>query len=487
MIDTDALRKKVIDLAIQGKLTEQLPSDGDAETLYARIQEEKGRLVKEGKIKKDKAFPDISADEIPFEIPKNWKWVHMGDIFDHNTGKALNNSDKEGKKLEYITTSNMYWDHFELNSLKSMFFKESEIEKCTIKKGDLLICEGGDIGRSAIWCFDYEMRIQNHIHKLRGYGGIDHRFYFYIMRNYKDSGMIDGRGIGLQGFSSKRVHSLVVPLAPLAEQKRIAEKLEELFSQIDIIDDLQSKYSNDLAVLKSKIIDAGIQGKLTEQLPEDGNAEDFRLEASRYKETLTAQGVLKNRKNKEIKEITDREVPYELPNSWSWFRLGEIVEVFGRIGFRGYTKSDLVQRNQGAISMSPSNISKDGEISFDESTYISWDKYEESPEIMLKEGDIVLVKTGSSYGKCGIIKKLPEKATINPQLAILKYVKCNNKYLYYVLQSSVAWKQYESFVIGAATPTFSQEKLSNMLIPIAPIKEQKRIADKIDEFLETIA
>jgi len=230
--DLAVLKSKIIDSGIQGKLTEQLSEDGDAEDLYAQILNQKSQLIKEGKIKKEKPLPDIAANEIPFEIPKNWKWVHLGEIFEHNTGKALNSSDKDGELLEYITTSNMYWEHFELVSLKKMFFKESEIEKCTIKKGDLLICEGGDIGRSAIWDFDYEMRIQNHIHKLRGYGGINHKYYYYMMWNYKNRGIIDGRGIGLQGFSSKRVHSLVAPLPPIDEQNRIVERIDSILEQL---------------------------------------------------------------------------------------------------------------------------------------------------------------------------------------------------------------------------------------------------------------
>ncbi len=230
--DREILKSKIIDAGIRGELTEQLSEDGNAEDLYASIQKEKANLIKEGKIKKEKPSPEISDEEVPFEIPDNWKWVHMGDVFEHNTGKALNNADKNGVKLEYITTSNMYWDHFELDNLKCMFFKESEIEKCTITKGDLLICEGGDIGRSAIWTFDYDMRIQNHIHRLRGHCGIVHKYYYYVMRNYKDMGMIDGRGIGLQGFSSKRVHSLVVPLPPLEEQKRIVEKIQSILSAL---------------------------------------------------------------------------------------------------------------------------------------------------------------------------------------------------------------------------------------------------------------
>ena len=229
--DVSALKSKVIDAGIQGRLTEQLPEDGTAQELFEQIQEEKTRLVKKGKIKKQKPLPPIKPEEVPFEIPGNWMWVRLGDIFDHNTGKALNASDKEGSLLEYITTSNVYWDHFELNSLKSMYFRDDEIEKCTIKKGDLLICEGGDIGRSAIWPYEQEMRIQNHLHKLRSFKPeINVKYYFYMMWSYKNSGLINGRGIGLQGFSSKRVHSLIVPLPPLAEQQRIAERIEEILS-----------------------------------------------------------------------------------------------------------------------------------------------------------------------------------------------------------------------------------------------------------------
>ena len=134
--------------------------------------------------------------------------------------------------------------------------------------------------------------------------------------------------------------------------------------------------------------------------------------------------------------------------------------------------------------MSPSNIDQlTGAIDFSDSTYLSWEKYEESPEIMLAKDDIVLVKTGSSYGKCGIIRELPEKATINPQLAILKYISCDNNYLNWVLKSPCAKSQYEQFVTGTSIPTFSQEKLANMFIPLPPLAEQHRIVAKIEEML----
>lgn len=231
--NVEALKSKVIDAGIKGKLTVQRPDDGNAEDLYTQIQFEKNRLVNEGKVKKSKPLPPIKSEEIPFEIPKNWKWVRLGEIFDHNTGKALNSSNKVGSLLTYITTSNVYWDHFELEGLKSMYFTDDELEKCTVQKGDLLICEGGDIGRSAIWSFDEKIRIQNHLHRLRPFKkGIISKYYYYLMWNYKQNGLIDGRGIGLQGFSSKRVHSLIVPLPPIAEQERIVQKIDSIISSI---------------------------------------------------------------------------------------------------------------------------------------------------------------------------------------------------------------------------------------------------------------
>lgn len=239
----------------------------------------------------------ISNEEIPFEIPSNWKWVHMGEIFQHNTGKALNSSKTDGELLEYITTSNVYWDKFDFKVIKKMPFTESEIEKCTITKGDLLICEGGDIGRSAIWSFDYDMRIQNHLHRLRGYlPEISHKYYFYMMRMYKHSGLIDGRGIGLQGFSSTRVHNLVIPLPPFAEQQRIVERVEEIFKYLNIIDEAQKKYSADAEILKSKLITMGIQGKLTKQLDSDGTAEELYQQIQEEKQKLIKEGKIKRKR-----------------------------------------------------------------------------------------------------------------------------------------------------------------------------------------------
>ena len=172
-------------------------------------------------------------DEIPFEVPDSWCWVRLGTLYQHNTGKALNSSNSAGAPLTYITTSNLYWDRFELDKLKEMPFTDAEIEKCTVTKGDLLVCEGGDIGRAAIWNYDFPIRIQNHIHRLRAYTSIDSKFYYYLLYLYKHSGLIGGKGIGIQGLSSNAIHQLLFPLPPLAEQHRSVESIEKLLPYCD--------------------------------------------------------------------------------------------------------------------------------------------------------------------------------------------------------------------------------------------------------------
>lgn len=175
---------------------------------------------------------EIDEEEIPFEVPESWCWCRIDDLFAHNSGKALNKSEnKVGTELEYITTSNLYWNYFELDNLKTMLFKDEEIEKCTVKKGDLLVCEGGEVGRSAIWNYDRTVCIQNHIHRLRAYDSkLNVLFYYHVMYLFKESKVIDNyaKGIGIKGLSSNALGSIIVPLPPLEEQEEIVKKLEEL-------------------------------------------------------------------------------------------------------------------------------------------------------------------------------------------------------------------------------------------------------------------
>ena len=230
----ERLKKSILQEAISGRLVAQDPNDEPARVLLDRIRKENAQLVKAGKLKKkDLIETPINEDEIPFEIPDSWEWVRIGFAFNHSSGKQLSGADTEGTIKEYITTSNLYWDRFELDNLKSMYFKDSEIERCTAKKGDLLVCEGGDIGRSAIWSYDFDICLQNHVHRLRPYVDGYARFAYYIMWFYKSIGQIGGKGIGIQGLSASALKSIIIPLPPLAEQHRIVAKLEQLLGEID--------------------------------------------------------------------------------------------------------------------------------------------------------------------------------------------------------------------------------------------------------------
>lgn len=227
------MQKSLLQMAIQGKLVEQRAEEGTGEELYRQIQAEKQRLIKEGKIKKEKPLPEIAEDEVPFEVPESWKWCFVGELFSHNTGKAMNASakkvDKSGSIRKFITTSNLYWNAFDFSTIKQMFFSDDELERCTIKKGDLLMNEGGAyFGRTAIWNYDYEICFQNHVHRLRPYSDIELMYFYHVFFFYRNMNMMRAKGTAMPGLSSVTLHNMMIPLPPLAEQKRIVAKLEEL-------------------------------------------------------------------------------------------------------------------------------------------------------------------------------------------------------------------------------------------------------------------
>ena len=210
-------KNKILDLAIHGKLVPQDPNDEPAIELLKRINPK----------------AEITCDNGHY--PFGWLETILGKLFNHNTGKALNSSNKEGVMKDYLTTSNVYWNKFDFTVIKQMPFKECELDKCTVTKGDLLVCEGGDIGRSAIWNYDYDICIQNHIHRLRPKIDLCVPFYYYTLAYLKENNLIGGKGIGLLGLSSNALHKIEIPLPPLAEQQRIVQKIKKLFSVLDNI------------------------------------------------------------------------------------------------------------------------------------------------------------------------------------------------------------------------------------------------------------
>ena len=474
------LKNSILQLAIQGKLVEQRPEEGTGEELYRQIQAEKQKLIREGKIKKEKPLPEIAEDEVPFDIPESWKWVYIGDLFQHNTGKALNGSARNGTPLEYITTSNVYWNRFELSNLKTMHFTENEIEKCTVRKGDLLVLEGGEIGRAAIWDFDFPMRIQNHIHRLRSFFSLVTEYFYYIFYLYKNNGMISGKGIAIQGLSANTLHVLKVPLPPLAEQKRIVAKIEELLPLIDRYEKAWSRLEEFNrrfpADMQKSLLQMAIQGKLVEQRPEEGTGEELYRQIQAEKQRLIKEGKIK--KEKPLPDIAEDEVPFEIPESWKWCFVGE-----------------LFSHNTGkAMNASAKKVDKSGSIrKFITTSNLYWNAFDfstikqmffsddELERCTIKKGDLLMNEGGAYFGRTAIWNYDYEICFQNHVHRLRPYSDIELMYFYHVLFFYRNMNMMRAK--GTAMPGLSSVTLHNMMIPLPPLAEQKRIVAKLEDLL----
>ena len=230
----ERLKKSILQEAIEGRLVPQDPNDEPASVLLDKIRSEKKRLVKEGKLKKkDLEENPISEDEKPFEIPESWEWVRIDQIATSQLGKTLDKGKQTGQEYPYLCSINVYWDGIDLSKVKSFLLREEELEKYKLKRGDLLVCEGGDYGRCSVWDSDDEMYYQNALHRIRFFGGLSVYFYKYIFEQYRNIDYIVGQGQTIKHFTYANMKSLAFPLPPLAEQHRIVAKIEQLMKEID--------------------------------------------------------------------------------------------------------------------------------------------------------------------------------------------------------------------------------------------------------------
>jgi type I restriction enzyme S subunit len=248
------LKQTILQEAIEGKLTEKRrvknPDIGTAKELLEQIKTEKEKLIKEKKLKASKPLAPINEDEIPFDIPSSWEWCRFGNIVEHNAGKTLDRGRNKGLAQKYITTSNLYWGYFILDDLKEMLIDESELSKCTVQKGDLLVCEGGEAGRSAVWENDETICIQNHIHRVRPYQNINtYYLYYYLMKIFL-TGEIDNyrNGMGIKNLSGKSLSTIIIPIAPKEEQKEIVATIEKFFA---ICNELESEINQNKTTVEN--------------------------------------------------------------------------------------------------------------------------------------------------------------------------------------------------------------------------------------------
>jgi len=512
------LKNSILQMAVQGKLVPQDPNDEPASVLLERIRKEKEQLIKDGKIKKEKnpsyifrgadnlPYEKVGknelvciADEVPFEIPESWEWVRLGELFQHNTGKALNSSNRSGKLLTYITTSNLYWNRFEIDNLREMYFSEAEIQKCTAIKGDFLVCEGGDIGRAAIWSYDTDIRIQNHIHRLRPYYEICVEYYYYIFFLYKHAGWIGGKGIGIQGLSSNALHSLLFPLPPLQEQRRIVIKIKETAPFVDKYEQIE-QHLNDLNVkfpemLKKSILQEAVQGKLVSQDPSDEPASVLLERIRAEKERLIQEGKIKRDKHESIiyrrdnshyeklngiERCINDEIPFEIPDSWEWERWGNISQSI-QYGYNAPAK------NNGRIKMVRISDIQNNTVLWQNVPFCEISE-KDIDTYLLKPNDILFARTGGTVGKSYLVQDITEEVIYAGYLIRTRYSHflCP-QYLKCFMESELYWSQLRNGTIATAQPNCNGKTLGKMLLPIPPLAEQMRIVEKQSELFDKIS
>lgn len=246
-------KQKVLDLAIRGKLVPQNPDDEPASELLKRIKAEKDALVKAGKIKKDKhesfifkgddncyhenidgKVTDVTED-IPFDLPDEWEWCRLSTISEFDLGKTLDRQKNTGNYRKYLRSVNVLWGNIDLSDVKEMRFEDTELERYSIKKGDLLICEGGDVGRCAVWNKDFVFYYQNALHRVRFYQKCIPLFYQFVMMFFENTGLLKkiSQGVTIKHLTKNTLNSMFFPLPPLAEQKRIVSQVEKLFAVLE--------------------------------------------------------------------------------------------------------------------------------------------------------------------------------------------------------------------------------------------------------------
>ena len=516
------LKNSILQWAIQGKLVLQDSNDEPASVLLDKIRQEKERLIKEKKIKRDKnasiiyrgednsyyekilATGEVKCidEEVPFEIPQGWEWTRIGNIFNHTSGKQQSSSNKGGgTPQKFITTSNLYWGHFILDNVKVMNFTDEEIKTCSATKGDLLVCEGGaGYGRSAIWNEDYDICLQNHVHRLRPcVSGICEYVYHFIYL-LKESNNLASVGTAMPGLSANRLKGLLLPFPPLSEQRRIVIKLAELLPQIEKYNNVQNKLdelnTNIKDSLKKSILQEAIQGKLVPQLAEEGIAQELLEQIKTEKQNLVKAGKLKKSAlatsiifrgddnkyyeqiGKKCMDITE-DIPFSIPANWKWVRIRDVFQL--------NPKNEADNETLAAfIPMEKISAGYKSDFTFD---LVKWGNIKKG-FTHFANGDVAFAKITPCFQnrKSAIFHDLPNGIGAGTtELKVLRpYGNTIDRwYLLYFLESP--------HFIDEATfkGTANQQRivvgyLEDKLFPLPTQKEQQRIVAQIEKLFEQL-
>ena len=489
----DKLRKSVLQSAIQGKLTEQLATDDKVEDLLQAIKEEKELLIKEKKIKKQKPLPEITEDEIPFAIPENWKWVRLGEITSIKGGKRI----PVGKKL---TTVNTGYKYIRVADMKNgtvidtdIHYIDEEIYKkissYTISKNDVYITCAGTIGRIGIVpdFFDGANLTEN-ADKIILYF-INKLWLCYALNSEAIQNQIRNvtTKVGQPKLAIKRIENMIIPLPPLAEQKRIVEKLDNVLANIDELKASEEKLSilqkNFPDKLKKSILQSAIQGKLTEQLATDDKVEDLLQAIKEEKEFLIKEKKIK--KQKPLPEITEDEIPFAIPENWKWVRLDDICVYLQRGKSPIY--SDI--KKYPVVSQKCNQWSG---FTLEPAKYLAPEVLEKyADERYLKKHDILINSTGlGTVGRVCLFKtdsKYPIVVADSHVTVVRSTRLISEIYIKYFLSSPHIQDNIEDMCSGSTKQKeLALNTIKNLLVALPPLAEQKRIVEKLDKLLADI-
>lgn len=383
------------------------------------------------------------------EIPSHWEVMSIKytGIFENGLTYSPADTAKEGTLV--LRSSNIQDFHL---SFKDNVFVKKVSSKLLVRKGDIIICSRNGsaslVGKCALVESDIEASFGAFMMRYRPV--INPKYAYYLFQGsigyYK--GLFSTTTINQ--LTKSVLNDIKVAIPNLEEQVVIGSYLDAATSKIDKAIAMQQKMI-DLLNERKQII---IQNAVTKGLDENVEMKDSGVEWIGM-----------------------------IPKHWEIKRLKYVMHSYGRIGFRGYGTDDIVDEGQGAITLSPSNI-QDSSMDYSKKTYLSWSKYYESPEIMIKNGDVLMVKTGSSYGKCAVVKGLPMECTINPQLVVFKEHKELPEFLAYSFQTTYAKCFINTSVIGGTIPTISQEKINNYIFPFPPKTEQQAIVAYLDKEMQ---
>ena len=466
------LKNSILQLAIQGKLVEQRPEEGTAGELLATVVI--GNLV-DGQRVKQKTIVDITEDDFAFEIPKSWEWVKLGSI----CIIARGGSPRPIK--DYITTepNGVNWIKIGdtekngkyINSTAEKIKPSGVSKSRMVHAGDFLLTNSMSFGRP------YILKIDGCIHDgwlvISQSAEFFYQDYLYWMLSsgYAYS-QFCGRvsGAVVKNLNSDKVANSVFPLPPLAEQKRIVAKIEELLPLVDRYEkawnqlkELDKRFPEDM---QKALLQWAIQGKLVEQCPEEGTGEELYQQIQAEKQALIKSGKIK--KEKPLPEITEDEVPFEIPESWQWVRLGNVITLLSGTDFKPDEYND---HNRGIPYITGASCLS--------ATGVLVNRWTEMPRVIAKRGDVLLVCKGSGYGKAVICNI--DEAHIARQIMVIKH--SSQLDMNYIIAFVKANLQSIKANGQGVIPGIDRGSVLNMIFPLPPLAEQKRIVARLEEFL----